>query len=61
MLAIEVDGASHDFPETCISDLKRQQKVEKFGVHFLRFDEKEVRDDVDSVTEVISKWISNNT
>ncbi|MDZ7716165.1 MAG: endonuclease domain-containing protein [Balneolaceae bacterium] len=34
MLAIEIDGASHDFPEASVSDLKRQQRLEKLGVEF---------------------------
>jgi very-short-patch-repair endonuclease len=35
MLAIEIDGDSHDCKYE--EDLKRQEKLESLGVHFLRF------------------------
>jgi len=56
-LAIEVDGSSHDHPEVAVSDLERQSEIEALGIHFLRFGEKEVRDDVDSVVDVVERWI----
>ncbi len=37
MLAIEVDGVSHDFENVAINDEKRQTQLENMGVRFLRF------------------------
>ena len=37
MLAIEVDGSSHDIPGRQLKDIKRQERLEKLGVHFIRF------------------------
>ena len=56
-LAIEVDGQSHDHPEVAVNDLKRQNELEDEGVQFLRFEEKEVRKDIDGVVQVIEDWI----
>ena len=60
LLAIEIDGQSHDHPEVAVNDLKRQNKLEDEGVYFLRFDEKEVRKDIDGVVPVIEDWIELN-
>ena len=57
-LAIEVDGSSHDHPEVAVSDLKRQNELEDAGVEVLRFEDKEVRKNLDGVVEVIENWIS---
>jgi len=37
--------------------LKRQNELEDEGVQFLRFEEKEVRKDIDGVVQVIEDWI----
>jgi very-short-patch-repair endonuclease len=39
MLAIEIDGGSHDFEEVYVGDIARQQKLESLGIHFLRFND----------------------
>ena len=56
-LAIEIDGISHDFDEAFEKDKKRQETLEKLGVRFLRFDDREVRNDRRNVLRVIEKWI----
>jgi len=43
MLAIEIDGMSHNHEEVFLKDEIRQQKLESFGVGFLRFSEAEVK------------------
>ncbi|MFD1258022.1 endonuclease domain-containing protein [Mucilaginibacter terrae] len=43
MLAVEVDGLSHNHEEAVADDEIRQQKLESFGVKFLRFSEAEVK------------------
>jgi very-short-patch-repair endonuclease len=59
-LAIEVDGSSHEHPEVAVNDLERQNELESLGITLLRFEEMEVRDNVDSVVEVIERWIELN-
>jgi very-short-patch-repair endonuclease len=46
MLAIEIDGMSHNYEEAFIKDEIRQQKLESFGIRFLRFSEAEVKYDI---------------
>ena len=43
MLAVEVDGNSHLFEDIAMNDVKRQNKLEKFGVNFIRFSDTEVK------------------
>ena len=57
MLAIEIDGVSHDFEEVYVKDNVRQQRLESFGVHFLRFDDREVKKDINNVLQSIENWI----
>ncbi len=59
MLAIEVDGESHDFEESVTEDQKRQSKLEKLDISFLRFDDKEVKQDMDNVLRTIEIWIED--
>jgi very-short-patch-repair endonuclease len=59
-LAIEVDGSSHEHPDVAVSDLERQCELESLGISFLRFEEKEIRDNVDIVVEIIEQWIEIN-
>jgi very-short-patch-repair endonuclease len=53
MLTIEIDGNSHDHEEAYKADQIRQQKLESYGVHFLRFDDKEVKQDMNNVLRTI--------
>ncbi len=57
MLIIEIDGGSHDFEEVQLNDIKRQKKLEELGFHILRFTEKQVRKDINSVLLSIERWI----
>ncbi|HWP93762.1 MAG TPA: DUF559 domain-containing protein [Thermodesulfobacteriota bacterium] len=57
MLEIEIDGVSHDFEEVYIKDMAREQRLESLGVHFLWFDNKEVKKDVNSVLQSMESWI----
>jgi very-short-patch-repair endonuclease len=57
MLAIEIDGVSHDFEEVYIKDMAREQRLESLGVHFLRFDDREIKKDVNNVLQAIENWI----
>ncbi len=53
MLAIEVDGGVHDHPDISVSDLNRQQEIESYGVHFLRFDNKKIKQDINTVLQEV--------
>jgi very-short-patch-repair endonuclease len=60
-LAIEIDGNSHNFEDVIINDEKRQKKLEKLGVHFLRFEDREVRKDMANVLRTVELWILEHT
>lgn len=57
LLAIEIDGDSHNHEEAYKADLIRQQKLESYGVQFLRFDDLEVKKDMKNVLRTIEIWI----
>ncbi len=54
-LAIEIDGESHYGNEK--RDERRQQRIEKYGIRFLRFDDLDVVHNLDGVIRKIEKWI----
>ncbi len=60
MLAIEVDGISHDFEEAIDNDEVRQKRLENMGVRFLRFDDREVKRDMANVLRTIEYWIQEH-
>ena len=57
MLAIEIDGSSHDSEQAQQRDRERQSRLESLGVRFLRFRESEVRNNTDAVVDAIESWI----
>ena len=59
MLAVEIDGVSHIDKE--LYDTKRQNRLEKLGVTFLRFKDEDVFYNCDYVVKEIEKWIDNYT
>ena len=48
-LAIEIDGNSHDHPETFANDRVRQEKLEVWGVRFVRFSDEHVKQCLEGV------------
>jgi very-short-patch-repair endonuclease len=56
-LAIEVDGASHNIDEVYEKDVLRQKRLESLGVKFLRFEDKDVKKDMNNVLRTIEGWI----
>jgi len=56
-LAIEIDGESHYYEGAPDRDAKRQKRLESLGVHFLRFDDDAVKQNISTVVEVIQEWI----
>jgi very-short-patch-repair endonuclease len=59
MLAIEIDGRSHDFKIGY--DRERQVRLENLGVKFLRFQDIDVKNNLDGVIMAIHDWIEENT
>jgi very-short-patch-repair endonuclease len=60
MLAIEIDGSSHDSEEAFIADQIRQKEIEELGVHFLRFYDLDVKMNMINVLNTIEKWVLEN-
>jgi len=56
-LAIEVDGDSHDNSGTY--DIKRQKKLEEFGITFIRFNDIFIKRDMDGVIRILKDKINN--
>ena len=56
LLVIEIDGASHEGKHG--EDSRRQKKIERYGVSFLRFSDNEVRQNLNGVLECIHEWIA---
>ena len=61
MLAIEIDGKTHLLEEVFEHDLTRQAELEALGIRFLRFQEKDVRRDVQAVVDEVARWLRENT
>ncbi len=57
-LIIEIDGESHENKLDC--DIVRQRKLEKMGLHFLRFLDIDVKKNMEGVLLQIEKWIEDN-
>ena len=53
MLAIEIDGMSHNFEEALANDEIRQSRLESLGVSFIRFTETEVKYDMQNVIRAL--------
>jgi very-short-patch-repair endonuclease len=54
-LAVEIDGATHSTPEEIQNDHVRQEFIEREGVHFLRFSNADVFENMDWVLETIAE------
>ncbi|MCB9214880.1 MAG: DUF559 domain-containing protein [Candidatus Kapaibacterium sp.] len=55
MLVVEVDGSSHRGKEAY--DVRRQKEIERLGICFLRFAERNVQHDLEVVLQEIREWI----
>lgn len=58
LLAIEIDGLSHD--GKLEKGSKRQRDIEKFGIRFLRLTDEEVMHSLDGVVDAIRLWIERH-
>jgi len=57
-LAIEIDGYTHYDKEK--EDELRQKNLENLGIKFLRFSDKQVKNNMNSVIMEIEDWIDNH-
>ena len=55
-LVIEIDGDSHDNE---LEDEKREKNITALGVHFLRFNDRDVKSDMVNVLRAIENYIKN--
>ena len=54
MLAVEVDGVSHDhFEDIKVNDEARQRRLEKLGVRFLRFHDHDIKKNISLIVNTI--------
>jgi very-short-patch-repair endonuclease len=58
-LVIEVDGSYHFEQDQMVKDNVRQQFLERMQLNFLRFEEMQVRKDMDNVLRSIEDYIIN--
>jgi len=58
-LAIEVDGSIHFEEEQQKKDAKRQKRLESLGVNFIRFNNSDVKNNLDFVLSKIKDKIEN--
>jgi very-short-patch-repair endonuclease len=57
LLAIEVDGITHEEERAQFKDARRQEELESLGVHFLRFNALLVINKVEAVVREIASWL----
>lgn len=57
MLAIEVDGITHEDERVMLKDPIRQDEIEMYGVSFLRFNALDVVHDMKNIVRTIENWI----
>ena len=57
MLAIEIDGYSHQLEEVYAKDIDKVRRLEEFGVKLLRFQDVEVFQNIKGVLQVIENTI----
>ena len=60
LLIIEIDGDCHESIVAQRNDKFRQQRLEEYGVRFLRFDDLKMKQDISKVVEEIKDWISKD-
>ena len=56
-MVIEIDGYSHNFEEAAVNDHCKEDTFQKLGLSILRFDDREVMNDLPSVLKAIENFI----
>ncbi|TRX01044.1 endonuclease domain-containing protein [Flavobacterium gawalongense] len=57
MLAIEVDGYSHEFLEVYNKDILKENRINELGITILRFSDEQVLKDMENVLRAIEFYI----
>ncbi|MFI5140129.1 MAG: endonuclease domain-containing protein [Sphingobacteriales bacterium] len=57
MLAIEIDGKSHEIDTVFENDIKRQKRLEELGVKFIRFNDLTVKKNMTGVLDTLAEEI----
>lgn len=57
MLALEVDGYTHNFEEVVTKDKRKEARLQALGVSILRFTDDEVIHDINNVLRTIENFI----
>jgi very-short-patch-repair endonuclease len=57
-LIIEVDGFSHDFKMD--KDKTRENELKKYGLNILRFQDIEIKSNLDNVLKIIYDWVAQH-
>jgi len=57
MLAIELDGYTHQLEEVIEKDKIKEKRLMELGIRILRFQDEEVYNDVENVLRVIEAYI----
>jgi len=57
MLAVELDGYTHQMEEVMEKDEKKEKRLNELGVNVLRFQDEEVYNDVENVVREIEAYI----
>ena len=60
-LVIEIDGSIHDSEEAKLNDKRRQQDLEDLNLTVIRFTNDQVKNEIESVFEMISTTIKTLT
>lgn len=58
LLAIEVDGNSHDSESVILLDQKRQNEIKELGVQFIRIDDLDIKKDLDGVLQYLQSIVN---
>ncbi|MDP8201499.1 MAG: DUF559 domain-containing protein [Candidatus Tenebribacter burtonii] len=59
LLAIEIDGSSYN--DKVQYDKFRQKKLESLGVRFIRFRDRDVKNNMQGCIDFLKEWIEENT
>lgn len=60
MLVIELDGITHTYEGQPQKDEERQKRLESLGVHFLRFDDLDLKTNIKWVVNEILNWVETH-
>lgn len=59
MLATEIDGDTHNYKIE--EDITRQKRLESLGIRFLRFTDRDVKQNIEGVVTTVKRWIREHT